>query len=718
MKNDTPAICMSCLVYFWLINMVWSWGEMRPKEIKIHNYKSICSDIAEFKLSVDDNITILIGANESGKTNILEALHKFSNGLFVDQDVPYSSGAAAKPWEANQDLPMVSVEYLVEDSDQEFFNSLYGGVRGQSRVTVTRFFSGALEITSPEVDPRSNVRATIERIQTSVHDFRPVMRAYFKDYQKVRRHEADSTQSASLRWRSIYDRVEILKQNPTEENFRRAVQKFRRLRTGLDDLSNPVETYESKISVPLASISEELDSLGNLIESGGVAKQLEERLPSFELVEAIPHRWLDDVYEVDRVLDVRDVDPELDSIRRLLRLADLDLANIRKLSDPLQQDQLDEASKRVTASLQAVWQEQERVEIELRWTSEGNSKLAIDIVSGGLRGSPKQRSNGFRWFLEFYLMYAAVVSDARPTFLLLEEPGIYLHPAVQESFKTMLREQITDNTQVMYTTHLPGMYDHQSPQCCRGVRKSDGPRPVTIIATKSDSGSQAITWEVAKASLGITNPEITLYPKNVLVEGAADWIYLLAFAQQLVKTAPELHEIATGLIHIRPGRGVGWIRQSIPFFMQPGIRSVVVLDDDEAGRTLKRDLEAEFNLPNEYIIKIITLEEPGNNKELLGLGEHEIEDFLGRDKYLELVNRSYGAGHQIAKSDVKGKQNKIGARMSQLLKDKYDVRLDKNLPALKLMDAMRANGISEVEENTQMLFGALLKDISSAFNSQ
>ena len=56
---------------------------MKVKEVKIQNYKSICSKIKECRLKLDEKVTFLIGANESGKTNILDTMVKFSAGGFM-----------------------------------------------------------------------------------------------------------------------------------------------------------------------------------------------------------------------------------------------------------------------------------------------------------------------------------------------------------------------------------------------------------------------------------------------------------------------------------------------------------------------------------------------------------------------------------------------------------------------------------------------------------
>jgi len=61
---------------------------MRLYSFRIQNFKSI-KDTGEVKLSPEDNITILAGQNESGKTSILEALEFFNQGVKDDFEETY-----------------------------------------------------------------------------------------------------------------------------------------------------------------------------------------------------------------------------------------------------------------------------------------------------------------------------------------------------------------------------------------------------------------------------------------------------------------------------------------------------------------------------------------------------------------------------------------------------------------------------------------------------
>lgn len=79
---------------------------MKLNAFRIRNYRSIV-DTGWIKLA-PDNITTLIGQNESGKTSVLEALFSFSNGI-IDEDILRS----------DLSLPSVSCEFSLSEEELE-----------------------------------------------------------------------------------------------------------------------------------------------------------------------------------------------------------------------------------------------------------------------------------------------------------------------------------------------------------------------------------------------------------------------------------------------------------------------------------------------------------------------------------------------------------------------------------------------------------------------
>ena len=209
-------------------------------------------------------------------------------------------------------------------------------------------------------------------------------------------------------------------------------------------------------------------------------------------------------------------------------------------------------------------------------------------------------------------------------------------------------------------------------------------------------------------ALGISAPEIRLHPRNILVEAPADWVYLLTFAQLLANVPDELMDVSAGWVHIRPCGGTEGMKLCVPSFLQDGIKSVMVLDSDQAGDKLVERLQKTLGLPNEYVPGLIRISEFDGAFDMLGEGEHEIEDLFGKEYYARLVTAWLGGNRQISASDFNGR-TKIGNQVQGLVSQRFNVDFRKGMVAWKFREIMLKEGIESVPPETTNAFVALLK---------
>ncbi len=83
---------------------------MKIKSIKIHNFRSIKD--AEFVLS---NYNVLVGANNSGKSNILTALR-----IFYEDGIKFNEKKDFPQFQTDDEESWIEIEYLL--TDDEFKN--------------------------------------------------------------------------------------------------------------------------------------------------------------------------------------------------------------------------------------------------------------------------------------------------------------------------------------------------------------------------------------------------------------------------------------------------------------------------------------------------------------------------------------------------------------------------------------------------------------------
>jgi hypothetical protein len=84
------------------------------------------------------------------------------------------------------------------------------------------------------------------------------------------------------------------------------------------------------------------------------------------------------------------------------------------------------------------------------WVSDDRRPEEIELES---------RSTGLQWFLSFYLIFLVESEDAhRNAILLLDEPGLSLHPLAQRNLSQFF-EGLAATNQILYTTHSPFLVD-------------------------------------------------------------------------------------------------------------------------------------------------------------------------------------------------------------------------------------------------------------------
>jgi predicted ATP-dependent endonuclease of OLD family len=686
---------------------------MRVIEIKIQNYKSICSEIKECRLKLDEKVTFLIGANEGGKTNILEAMNKFSTGGFDEEDIPYKSRWWGVP-NPPTDLKMVSVVYGIEtDVERGHLARIHPTLKKAKEITITRYYGGGTKIILPRVNIEREFDELLGSLKRISKLFAGRLRKYIGQYKRANKTHRKLTRSALLRSNVLIESIAELQRSSEMSKVQKSRKKVARLREAIEKLPDPLDNLENDVLIPLKQLEDLITDIPKYMDAIEISKNLWKLVPRFVVVPADSKLWLVGEYVVDEIINNPEDDESLMSIRRLLSLADLNLNTARNLRGATHQSRkLENAGHKVTEIIRSVWEQEQDIEILFEWhPEEGNKKLVAMIESEGHRGFPQDRSLGFRWFLEFYLIYAT--AQRENAVILFEEPGIHLHPKAQENLKSVIREKVSEQSQIVYTTHLPEMYDAAHPEGCRAVEKDSG---VTKICEEYSPENQYTTWEVALRALRMDDIFSLLWRRNIIVEGPADWIYLLTFGKILSATDPYFSEVASGLIHIHPIYGTSQILAKIPFFFQPGVESVVLLDSDQPGKHAKEELHRQYNCPNDYIKKIVMVNDVKNIESELGAGYHELEDLFGIDYYASIVSDWLGGRSKISKSFLKS-SNLIASQAADIVGKKFDKKFRPVEVAWHFRRLVK-NGNTNIPEEVMIRFADVFRQLMSGFQSE
>ena len=181
------------------------------------------------------------------------------------------------------------------------------------------------------------------------------------------------------------------------------------------------------------------------------------------------------------------------------------------------------------------------------WSQDQRFRLAItvrdfDIVftirdRTGSEYSFAERSDGLKYFLSYLVQFLAHVRDrVRPEILLMDEPDAYLSNQGQQDLLRVLQEftQATDEApggQVVFVTHSPFLIDKNRGDRIRVLDKGSGEEGVRVVR---DVGRNH--FEPLRTAMGGFVGETAFIGNcNLMLEGLADQIYLAGMSELLNK---------------------------------------------------------------------------------------------------------------------------------------------------------------------------------------
>jgi len=297
-----------------------------------------------------------------------------------------------------------------------------------------------------------------------------------------------------------------------------------------------------------------------------------------------------------------------------------------------------------------------------------------------------QRSQGMQYFFSFFLVFLVEAADTHEnSILLLDEPGNSLHGTAQAKIIEFLRT-ITDENQVIYSTHSPFMIDGEHLEEIRPVweDRSTGSTKVSDDIWPKDKDAlfplqAALGYQLAQSLF------ISRY--QVLVEGITDFWIIKALDAAL--TATKRTALHDGII-ITPGGGAGRVVPLASMLVGHEVQVAALLDGDESGRKEGRKLERVLGYNNRVLF--VGDYTPGSNP------GREIEDLFPDEYFMAAVKTVYGTRDYRLNADEKAIPN-IVERVTAVFERKGFGKFEKWQVARVLADTIM-DKISEVPAET------------------
>lgn len=573
---------------------------MLLSKVSVKKYKSF---LTEHTLSVEKNITRIVGKNESGKSALLEAIaktHYFEKNpeFEFNKDLDYPRNELMRV--RNDNPEAVTCEYQLTDDDfanvEEDFSK---GIITSKEISITTFYDNTVSTTGIVID----------------FDV-------FKSDIVSKFGLGDQAKEAIIKCNDFKEMTESVAANET-------LPGMAELKAYLGNIKSTDSTWDDP---------------------------LEEFIYAKYIEPLIPKMWyFSDYFSMPCRINLAEYaawtpncslsKEEYDIAKALFELSGLTIKDIQNESNyETFKAQLEATSNQITDDMFEYWTTNKNLEIRFDVEHAPNANyLNIRIYNTKHRVTLplKNRSKGFLWFFSFLVWFSRIQGDKKSKYiLLLDEPGLSLHASAQFDLLRFIDEKLAPEYQVIYTTHSPFMIDSLKLNEVRTVYDTQDAKIGSVISDALEEKDSDTLFPL-QAALGYTLAQnLYVSPKNLLVEGISDYVYLNHFSAVLKGLGRE------GLsddITIVPVGGADKIATFISLMRGNDLQSVCLLDTFT-------DQSAEARLQSMVKQKIIAEQKIIFYQKVLGWDYADIEDLFTKEEYLHLYNGAFNK--QIGLCDI------------------------------------------------------------------
>jgi len=612
---------------------------MLLKSALVENYKSIDNS---GEVPIDEDITVLVGQNESGKTAFLEALNKtrpvIVGPIFeLTGDYPRKAFTDYQRKYKDESAPVVHLTYELTAEEVQAINERLG-------MDLLEKCSFTLHY---HYDNSWTIGLSISEA--------PYIKFLLKD-------SGLST-----------DTVNALGEVTTVLGLIEGLEG--------EDLNDEEKAFNEKLR---ARFPRGKDSWTNLLAYEIWTKEIQLELPKFF--------YFDDYYLLpgkiniptltQRLSNPAQMDEEDKTVQSLLRMAGVkltDLADAKGYENI--KARLEGLSNSITDRIFKYWKQNQELDVEFdirpdpsdRPPFNSGTNLYVRIKNRRHRASVpfNQRSKGFIWFFSFVVWFDAVKlqEDNTELILLLDEPGLSLHALGQADLLDYI-DDLAKEHQLLYTTHSPFMIRGDRLQ---QVRLVEDKKATGTEITNNVMGTDPKTIFPLQAALGYTIAQnLFIAKRNLLVEGPAELVYLKFFSAQLEAVKK------TGLrddVVIVPAGGLDKVATFIALLGANQL-DLAVLHDYAGGPDQRiESLVHQKMIRDRQVLNYAMFRNGQKGKVVKGppsLASTDIEDLISLPLYLKLFNGAFEK--QLGKTTIAEADLPPGDRVI----DRLNRHLDEN----------------------------------------
>ena len=543
---------------------------MRVSSVIINNYKSIGT--VKNTLLLEDDVTALIGKNDSGKSNVLEILGGISFSHYIlDEFYKFNNKIDNEETSLIVELKFTQKESVflkeyknIEDDYTYFYFSQNKEI--EFKGGYSRLFNEDMELIKSISYIKNELISYLEEnyydsmdkeffneVISYVNSMKSINSIIWIKYKKILNKLLYILNSYDDEYICLSEDEEFDKEKQKNSNIENLMYDEKRYA-----LIRHLEIVKSKIRKKYAllprfyhrKVEEELQSEYQLEEAKKQIKDRKGALYKFLLASEI-------------------------STQEFLLSMENDDENQLKIC----RNKIKEKVKYNIQKKFNKFYEEENVQIKVLFK---NDLIKILVKTNENTTNISERSNGLRWYLNLFIdILANDIKDTNVIFL-LDEPGVYLHVNAQRELLRLFYDLCKNDNQVVYSTHSPYMIDSNNIINIRAIEKDErGHTNIynTAYDNKFNSVSKRETLSPLIQAIG-ADLRFNIGPQaeklNIVTEGITDYMYYTAMLYYF--NIPE-----EKMPYIIPAVGAGNVNVIVSVLIGWGCDFKVILDYDKAG---------------------------------------------------------------------------------------------------------------------------------------
>lgn len=574
---------------------------MRISSVIINNYKSIGTQ--KNTLLLEDDVTALIGKNDSGKSNVLEILGAISFSHYIlDDFYKFNNGSL------DEELSLV-VELKFTQNEIELLKE-YKDIKSDityfyfSKYREIEFKGGYSRLFNEDIELIKSINYLKSELMLYLHEnyYDSMDSEFFSEVAKYVGILENIDNTIWVKYKKTLNKLLYILNSyegdyicvSEEDDFSDNIQ--------MDDKPNMI--YDEKRYTLIRHLE---------IVKSKIRKK-------YSLLPILYHRKneeeLQSEYQLEEVK--KQIKDRRGALYKFLLASEINTQEFLLAMENDDHNQLElfrnKIKEKVKYNIQKRFNEfycEEYVQIKISFK---HDFIKILVKTNEVTTNISERSNGLKWYLNLFIdILANNIKDTNVIYL-LDEPGVYLHVNAQRELLRLFYDLCKNNNQVVYSTHSPYMIDSNNIINIRAIEKDEkGNTNIynTAYDNKLNSVSKRETLSPLVQAIG-ADLRFNIGPQgeklNIVTEGITDYMYYTAMLYYF--NVPE-----EKMPYIIPAVGAGNVNVIVSILIGWGCDFKVILDYDKAGFVECDKLIANLNLKINEDIFFVNCNDTYDNKD-------------------------------------------------------------------------------------------------------